>query len=1030
MYRHIDAALLRAVAYTDRLDLPPWPDLDGSTDADVERWRLWLERVWEQDETAEAIEVASPVLARRVHEVCDGQVRRPRQVRRAVTSLVRYLLRMEHRPTPFGLFAGVTPVRFGPGVTAARGHDHRVVARADAVWLTDVITRLEACPELLRRLPVVVDNTCFVRGGKLVVPCQQPPHTGQGGPTEVSMRHTRAVESVLKAARSPVTGAHLAGELAALYPAVPAETIDGLLAQLVARRVLLTGLRPPMTSTDALGHVVDRLTAAHAEDIAQVADLVAELTEIHGALTRHNQSGRGARRRIREAVSGRMAALSDVAEQPLVVDLRLDCAPVLPQEVAREAERAATALTRLTPSPYGSTAWQDYHLAFMERYGIGALVPVRELVDPDVGLGYPAGYQTSLLEFPEPGLTARDERLLALAQKAAVDGAREIVLDDRALDALATQNPVQIPAHAELYFHIQAPEPAALERGAFDLVVGGLYSAAGATGGRFLDLLDPADRDRLSAAYASVPTLEPDALRAQISSPPLLTRTENIGRAPAVLPHVIPLAEHGDTGRDRELPLDDLAVGGDAHRLWLVSLSTGRMVEPAVLNAVEPVRFTHPLARFLSELPRARAAMVGGFSWGAARRMPFLPRVRYGRAVLVPARWRPAAGDLAPPEASRPVWEESFTAWRKRFGLPDTVHLGEDDKRLRLDLTETAHLQLLRAHVDREGHATLHEAPEPSAYGWLDGRAHEITMALGSTHEAALPPAPRRAAPRSTIGRGHGHLPGHSPWAFVKLYGHPARQADILTASLPGLWEGWDEVPEWWFVRYRDPDPHLRLRVRLDRAEAFGRVAERVGTWAAGRRELGLVGRIQWDTYHPETGRYGTGAAMAAAESVFAADSAAALAQLALTTGGRAHPMAMTVASFVDLACSFAGNTGDGMRALVEQVRRTSGPATGREIQDAAMRLADPGDGFAALRDIPGGEDVVAAWERRRTALAAYRSRLAGEDDGPDPASVLGALLHMHHNRAAGIDEDAERACLRMARSVALSWAARGGTTE
>jgi hypothetical protein len=53
------------------------------------------------------------------------------------------------------------------------------------------------------------------------------------------------------------------------------------------------------------------------------------------------------------------------------VDLLVDADIVLPEEVAREAAAAAAALTRLTPYPRGLPAWEDYHAAFMERYGTG-----------------------------------------------------------------------------------------------------------------------------------------------------------------------------------------------------------------------------------------------------------------------------------------------------------------------------------------------------------------------------------------------------------------------------------------------------------------------------------------------------------------------------------------------------------------------------------------------------------------------------------------------------------------------------------
>ncbi|MDT3396324.1 lantibiotic dehydratase [Streptomyces sp. B1866] len=1019
---------MRVAAYPSGFEVPAWPEVVGGSDTDVEEWRRWLVRVWAQDAVAEAVEVASPVLARRIREICDGRSQQTRQVRRAAGALVRYLLRMRHRATPFGLFAGVAPLRFGSELAVRWGQEHRAHARVDAVWLAGVVARLERCPELLRRLPVVADSTCLVRGGKLVVPFQQAPYAGPGGPAEVSTRHTKAVETAVKAAQSPVPVADLAGKLAADYPGTPVEAVERLLTALVARGVLLTSLRPPMTVTDALGHVVGELAAADAESVEEVAPLARRLVEIHQSLLRHNRAAPGVRRSVRAAIAGRMAEVSPAVEQPLVVDLRLGCSVTLPQAVAREAEKAVTALARLAPSRTGSAAWRDYHARFLERYGIGAAVPVRELVDADTGLGFPAGYRSSLLEQPRPPLTARDERLLALAQQAALDGTGELVLDDRALADLAVDDGAgggQVQAHTQLSFRIQAPTPAVLERGAFDLVLAGVSAAAGTSAGRFLDLLDAPDRDRMAAAYAGLPTLEDGALRAQVSSPPLRVRTENVARVPAVLPYVISLAEHGAAGR--ALPLDDLAVCGDATRLYLTSLSLGRSVEPAVLNAVEPTNFTHPLARFLCEIPRARAAALAPFSWGAARRLPFLPRVRYGRTILAPARWRATRADLAPADSPWEQWERTMTAWARRYRLPDAVYLGDNDQRLRLDLDEPVHLRLIRDRLERTGHATLTEAPEPSAYGWLDGRPHEITLALASAAQPA--PARRRTGAPTVVGREHGRLPGASEWAFVKLYGHPARQADLLTTCLPDLWETWDHPPEWWYVRYRDPEPHLRLRLRLPHPDAWGECLRQVGTWAADLRQRGLVGRVQWDTYYPETGRYGTGAAMAAAETVFAADSEAAVAQLTLSTSGDLPPQAVTAASLADLAVSFTGSTRAGLRWLIDHTTTRSGPAPARDLHATVRRLSEPHGNRAFLRSVAGGEEVAEAWARRRAALAAYRGRLA-DTGGPDPDAVLASLLHMHHIRAAGIDEDCERTCRRLARSAALSWTARGEGAE
>src|SRR5690349_4358514 len=99
-YRHIDAALLRAS--TSSADVVPrhWPVLQVG--ADVEPWCAWIRQAWARVGVADAVTVASPVLAERVEAILDGSRPDAAQIRRVVMSLARYLVRMRGRATPFG----------------------------------------------------------------------------------------------------------------------------------------------------------------------------------------------------------------------------------------------------------------------------------------------------------------------------------------------------------------------------------------------------------------------------------------------------------------------------------------------------------------------------------------------------------------------------------------------------------------------------------------------------------------------------------------------------------------------------------------------------------------------------------------------------------------------------------------------------------------------------------------------------------------------------------------------------------------
>ncbi|TQE20741.1 bacteriocin biosynthesis protein [Streptomyces ipomoeae] len=980
--------------------LPPWPTLVGNEPADTDRWRNWITQVWADDIRAAAIEFAAPRLADSVSEVVAGRRLGSRAVRRTAMSLARYVLRMQYRPTPFGLFAGAAPIRIGPAGRADWGAGHRAFVHVDAEWLNDVITTLERDPGVLRHLPVVANSMCIVRGSRIAV-LYQP---GTDGPTETTLRRTRAVEAVLALARTPITVSTLADKLRSNYLHTPAVQIHAMLHSLVEHRVLLTSLHAPMTCGDALGHLIEQLDTTGAAPAR-----TDELRQIRTLLTRHDQAPQGDQRTLRAQATARMTALTGITDRSLMVNLRPDCDIVLPEAVTREAESALEAITRLTPFPNGSAAWQDYRTRFLERYSMGTIVPLRDLTDPDTGLGFPASYRGTVLKRPVLATTLRDEYLLTLAQDAALNDQRTVDLTEEDIKALAL-GPAQVPAHVALSFTVLARSLADVDDGRFALVIKGLSMSVGITTGRFLTMLEKADFDRMAAAYAGLPTLTADAALGQVSSPPLRVRTRNVGRAPAVMPSVLSVGEYNP---DATLDADDLAVVADTRRLYLVSLSTGQVIEPSVLNAVELTNATPPLVRFVSEVHRSHTAALIPFAWGAAARLPFLPEVRVGRTILSPACWRLRASDLG----DGGNWAFRLADWRVRRGVPSTVYVGNDDQRLRLDLDLSAHQQLLRAELDRHTTVMLREAPPEDAFGWL-GRAHEITMPFVSDQ----PPAPAAVCRTAVVaGRDSARMPGASPWVYLKLYGNAAQVPELLTAHVP-LLLGEVAPLGWWFIRYADPDSHVRLRLRLPSPEGFGDAARCVAVWAAELRNEGLLQRVRWDTDEPETGRYGTGAVLEAAERFFAADSDAALTQIALPLPD-SHQQAVTAAGFVDIATAFLGTPAVGRAWLTENFPKSDGTtALPRDAQALVVRLSS-GEHLHPILELPGGHTVARAWGMRRTALRAYRTAL--ETTGTDPAAVLPSLLHMHHNRTAGIAPDAEATCRRLARTAALSWTVR-----
>jgi len=1000
------------------LDLPTGLDLADDA-AVLGDGVVWLAKTWARDDVRDAINLASPTLAAHVDRLLDRSgATTIKDIRRAVTSVAGYLLRWQGRATPFGVFAGVALAALGP-TSVAVGRRHRTIARADSEWLAAIVDRLEQHPELRRQLMVVADNTGVARDGRFHTARRADVGAGTAVPLrETSVRYTAPVAAALTLAAVPLRLNALAAELAARFPNARPEQIGVVVDTLVASRSLITSLRPPMTAVDALTHVIESASAAGGRQLGEVAPLLHELDTVRDFLDDHNALTEPAQAyAMRTSIGRHMRRLAPSRSPVLAVDTRLDAKIQIPERVVAETVKAADVLLRLSTKPFGSTAWQDYRSRFRATYGQGTLVPVRDLV-ADSGLGYPTGYLGAPRAHPSwRAITERDAVFLALVQRAALDGQDEIALTDADVQALTVGNPADViaPPRIEIGVSVYAASPAALDRGDFQLKLVASPGLPTSMAGRFAYLFDSADRAALVAACA--PTAhDGETVAVQLSFPARRPHNENVTRVGQLLPDVVALAEH-PTGDP--ISLDDLAVTADTDQMYLVQVSTGRRVIPHIPHALDTVVQSPPLARFLAEVADARTAVLGPLDVGAARTLPYLPRIRYGRTVLSAARWLLNATDLS--AAASSGWDEALVEWRRRWRAPERVILCHGELRQPLDLARRLDRALLRSRLALAARLELREDAAPADQNWI-GRTAELLIPM----DAVVPP--KRPLPHLTP-PGRRYLPGDSAVVHARLAGNPAR-FDAIIEHLPGLVASLGPAVErWWIRRRRDlvrleADQHLTVTLRLSAPEHYPAAAAGLAAFAANLAARGLPGELTLGAYHDQPGRYGYDAAFAAAEEVFAADTACVIAQIttADTTGIPAQ--ALAAVSMAQIAADFAADTPTGYAALLHHLPQQTGPLD-RTLHEHTLKLADSALTQAGTRQPPLRlleAPIVDAWQTRGSALRRYFNLLTGQRE---PATVLPTLLRDHHVRALGIDPGFEQTTNRLVRAAVLLFLAR-----
>ncbi len=988
-----DGLLLRAAVLPLTAQNTQWPDPDDPADC-----CRWLADVWALPSFTDAVRTASPQLARTVDHILEEGSVRPKQVRKATTAIARYLLRAAGRPTPFGLFAGVTTAECGPAGGRV-GTAHRAVARPDTLWLDHIRRDLQRRPDVLPHLTVQINDLAAQHGDVLVRPLS-------GGRT-ASATITRPLAAILVLAAHPVPCQRITDRLIALGGT--SEQIQRLLTDTLEAGFLISNVSAPLTDPDPLGHMLAVLRPLANRLKPETGSLLADLEDVCRLLAEHDAAGDpAAAQELRGTAEKHMSSVSDRGRVRISVDLRLDATVRVPTPVLEEAERVAEALLRLTRNVGEKPVWAAYHGLFWERYGAGSLVPLRDAVDLAAGVGLPADFPMSAWPDSPSKVLPRDELLMAKAWQAALSSAPEIRLTEADLDELCATSREDAPVapHVEMAVRVHASSTQALDHGDFTVSVRPAWSTGTLTG-RFATALPDSGLDEV---YRRLPTLVDGALPAQLSFTPVHPHAENVARIPALLPYVIPVGEHRALA-DRLIPLDDLAVLSTSKRLHLVSLSRRRIVEPVVLHPLALEKQAPPIARFIALVGRGFATAWTQFDWGPlAAGVPYLPRVRYRKAVLSPARWHLRIADL-PSGPFEPSWHAALAAWARTWKCPQLLELRDEDRTLRLDLTEPLHARLLHGHLRRHGNAELLETADERYFGWI-GHAHELALPLTSTR----PPLPHPdLATAPVVTNRMLPMPGDDQqrWVQAKLFTHPTLMDQILTRRLPGLLDALGG-PDNWFVRYRtgQEEDHLRLRIAAHNREQHATAARAIARWTARLQSEALASRLVFDGYRPEFGRYGTGAALDAAETVFVADSDATRYALADLTG--LDPHVLCALGMIDITCALLGEE-EGLSWLASTPRGTGLLSVTRQTLRRVRTEA-------LTRDSYGSARLADAYERRRTALAMYRSHLTNEQTGP----ALESLLHMHHNRITGPDRAAESACRHAARQACRSLLAQG----
>lgn len=913
----------------------------SDADAAVAAQRAYLAALLARPEVEEAVALASPGLHAELptwRDAPDGE--RGRRVERALVKYVaRMATRATPFGLFAGVSSGALAAPRAPERLALGApRDHRRRTRVDNDVLFQLAQRLARDPAARARLTWRPNTSLVEVAGRLRY-AEARAGAGRGLSYHlVSAEPTPYLRATLARARAGARAAELAAALVADDPEVTLDEASAYVDELLDAQLLVPDLGVTVTGPEPVDAMIAQARGAGLDDVAAALtaarDAIAAIdadgpgaaparyAPVREALEALFAPGPDETPATAEGAAPQAEAGGDAAPARAHLDpsrlFQVDLAPAadatLGADVATEIARAVEVLRRLTPTR-DDAGLAAFRRAFNERWE-GREIPLAEALDEEAGIGFEAatgpGSEGSplLAGLPFPGAPAeprggwsrREAWLLARLTRAIADGEEEIVLSDDDVAAMAAPDAARLPDA----FAVMASFGRDPATGALALLVDGASGPSGANLlGRFCHL-DAGVHAHVRAHLAAEEALRPEVTFAEVVHL-AEGRNGNILCRPVIRDHEIVYLGLGGAEPARQLPLDDLRVSVRGDRIVLRSTRLGRPVVPRLSSAHNVRAFGLGVYRFLHALGAQDGQSVG-WSWGALGDAPRLPRVRHGKVVLARASWtvrKPDLDELAKAikgggAAARARGLAAMAALRARLGLPRHVVLLDGDNELYADLDHALLTDALVDELAGRGGAQLAEVYPAPAHAPVTGPGgrHACEIVVTFVREPDAPAKPTKApasskaalasapvapdvaaaplpAPRPT----RRFAPG-SRWLYAKLYGGVSSADRALREAVApvvrdALASG--AARRWFFIRYADPHPHVRLRLDGDPARLGGEVLGALHDAAAPLLDDGALWRVQLDTYEPEIDRYGGPAAIELAEDVFWRDSEACL---------------------------------------------------------------------------------------------------------------------------------------------------------
>ena len=802
----------------------------------------------ESEQFCESLKVTSPSLYKTLEDFLNNKGIRNEEY--FLNSIFKYFIRATTRCTPFGLFAGISFGTFTKSNSELILHSPKLLKNvsADMEWICGVIKKIEE--EFYKKIQYRKNEGIYIKGDRAVLLNIEKEDENLILKKSISL--TPALKSVFDTAKDYVTFDKILLNLQNNYPNQKISTLEKYIKELIDNDYLVSILRPSLSNENTLKKLVETLEELGLENI-YLKNILSYMQMYQDESCSKNAI------KVYEKLKKHMEMLYKSSNY-IQIDSKSNFKSIkINKKLIKDLNGLMKILLTLNDKNISSDVkWQRYKTKFIEKYGETREVPLLELLDEDLGLGVPEGYQEEPIESRTSWIGTIGQGLKEFFfnkfENALIKKEKFIEIKDSDFKDYELSNIDSVPKSFDINLSLTKDK---FGKSKYYIGCGVGALRAGSSFGRFFSIMDnPVSLFK----KINQKTSDDGVLNCELRFLPPDTRNANVSHCVTASDYEISMSCSSYKLKSQRLSLDDIVIGIKDFKFYAKSVSKNKIVNFTVNNMFNRLSFPS-VFRFLWDISIDQEIPWCLFYWDLFfYHYDYVPEIRYKNFVLSPRKWSLSK------QFFHTAQKINFEEFDKRlsefvdcYSVNRFVCFGESDNRLLLDLENQRCKKILYSYFIKNERTELWEYDDTCSPPVLckdkkyccelfiplvkDKKYHkenDIALYIPNSYNKRI------------------KIP-FDEWISIKVYGANYREDSFISKDVLILVNSLFEnkiIDKFFFLRYRDLRGHIRIRFH-GQSDMLLKGYSIIQYWMKNLLDRRVAADFMVDTYDRELERYG-----------------------------------------------------------------------------------------------------------------------------------------------------------------------------